>query len=85
MITAPLTVLFARNIFGVARTGTVAGLIIMVHQVAGATGAYVGAAIFDAFGSYDRAFVLMLSMAVIATALSLAVRERPIPALALAR
>ena len=85
MITAPLTVLFARNIFGVARTGTVAGLIIMVHQVAGATGAYVGAAIFDAFGSYDRAFVLMLALAVIATVLSLAVRERPIPAVALAR
>ena len=77
MITAPLVVVFARNIFGAERTGTVSGLIIMAHQVAGATGAYLGAVIFDTWGSYDRAFVLMVALAVVATALTLRVRERP--------
>ena len=80
MITAPLTVVFARNMFGAERTGTVVGLINMVHQVAGATGAYLGAVIFDTRGSYDRVFVLMMALAVVATALTLRVREKPIAA-----
>jgi hypothetical protein len=42
----------------------------MVHQVFGGVGAYAGAAIFDATGSYDAAFVLMLASAAIAFALT---------------
>ena len=36
-----------------------------------------GAVIFDSFGSYDRAFMLVLIMAVIAVFTTLMVRERP--------
>ena len=75
LITAPLAVVFARNIFGAARLGTVSGLISMVHQVAGGLGAFVGAAIFDRWGSYDNAFVLMLVLAIVATVLTMLVRE----------
>ena len=74
-ITAPLTVIFGRKIFGPVRLGTVAGLISAVHMVAGGTGALAGAAIFDKWGSYDGAFVLLLAMSVIGVAITLMVRE----------
>ena len=77
LITAPLTLVFAGNIFGTVRIGTVSGLITMVHQIAGGLGAFVGAAIFDSFGSYDRAFMLALIMAVVAVLTTFMVRERP--------
>ena len=48
----------------------------MVHQVSGGLGAFAGAAIFDRWGSYDGAFVLMLVLALLATALTPLVRER---------
>ena len=76
LITAPLTVVFAANIFGPARLGTVTGLINMVHQVSGGLGAFAGAVIFDRWGSYDRALVLMLVLALLAAALTPLVRER---------
>ena len=76
LITAPLTVVFTGNIFGPARLGTVSGLINMVHQVSGGLGAFTGAVIFDRWEGYDRAFILMLVLALVATALILLVRER---------
>jgi nitrate/nitrite transporter NarK len=78
LMTAPLTIVFAGGIFGIARLGTVSGLITMAHQIAAGLGAFVGAWIFDSFGSYDRAFMLALVFAVIAASATFAVRERPI-------
>ena len=79
-ITAPLVVVFTANIFGTKRLGTVSGLINMVHQSAGGVGAFVGAFIFDHWGNYDGAFILMLALAVLGTATSLLVRDRPMVA-----
>ena len=76
-ITAPLTVVFAGNIFGTARLGSVSGLINMVHQVAGGLGALVGALIFDATGSYNGAFILMFALSVLALGSTVMIRERP--------
>lgn len=71
LVTAPLTVVFVRESFGTRNLGALAGLITMVHQIFGGVGAYVGAAIFDATGTYDAAFVLMLGSAVVALGLTL--------------
>ena len=76
LITAPLTVVFAGNIFGTARLGAISGVISMVHQVAGGLGAFVGAFIFDQRGSYDGAFVLMFLLSFLALASTALVRER---------
>lgn len=76
-MTAPLTVVFAGNIFGTARLGSVSGLINMVHQVAGGLGAFVGAVIFDATGSYTGAFALMFALSVLATVATVMIRETP--------
>ena len=70
LMTAPLTVIFSREIFGHVRLGTVSGTISMVHQIFGGLGALAGALIFDHWGSYDGAFILMLALSIGATALS---------------
>jgi predicted MFS family arabinose efflux permease len=74
LVTAPLTVVFVRESFGTRNLGALTGLITMVHQIFGGVGAYAGAAIFDATGTYDAAFVLMLGSAVAALALTLMLR-----------
>ena len=76
LITAPLTVVFAGNMFGTERLGAISGVISMVHQVAGGLGAFVGAFIFDQRGSYDGAFVPMFLLSFLALASTALVRER---------
>ena len=78
LVTAPLTVVFAGAIFGQGRLGLVAGSISMVHQIFGGLGALTGALVFDAWGSYDRAFLLLLAISVVAVPVMLMLRERPL-------
>ena len=77
-MTAPLAVVFAREVAGLALLGTVSGLITMVHHGAGGIGALAGASVFDTYGSYTNAFTAMLALSVIAVVLSglLARRDR---------
>ena len=75
LMTAPLTVIFSGNIFGSARLGRVSGTISGIHQISGGLGALVGALSFDIWGSYDRAFLLMLALSVLATVGTLLVRD----------
>jgi predicted MFS family arabinose efflux permease len=74
LVTAPLTVLFVRDHFGLKHLGALTGLITMVHQIFGGIGAWGGALIFDATGSYDAAFILMLAVSGLALALTLLLR-----------
>ena len=76
LMTAPLTVMFSGNIFGATRLGRVSGTISGVHQVSGGLGALAGALSFDIWGSYDRAFALMLALSVVATVGTLLVRDK---------
>ena len=76
LITAPLTVTFAGSMFGAPRLGMMSGIINMTHHIAGGLGALIGGIVFDARGSYDLAFILMLALAVIASALTFTIRER---------
>ena len=75
-MTAPLVVVFARESASIALLGTVSGLITMAHHVAGGIGALAGASIFDAYGSYTRAFVAMLVLSVFALGLTLILPRR---------
>lgn len=74
-MTAPLTVIFVRNAFGIAHLGSISGLIVMVHHMCGGLGALLGAALFDHQGNYDAAFALMLAVSAAATVLSIRLRE----------
>lgn len=69
-VTAPLTVIFVRDFFGGRNLGLISGLVTMVHHIAGGLGALVGAAMFDADGDYENAFVLMLAISVLAAAIT---------------
>jgi predicted MFS family arabinose efflux permease len=76
LVTAPLTVLFVRDHFGMKHLGALTGLITMVHQIFGGIGAWGGALIFDATGTYDAAFVLMLAVSALALVLALLLRRK---------
>ena len=58
LMTAPLTVLFVRDMFGVANLGAIAGLVTMAHHIFGGLGAWLGGAVFDRNGNYDAAFAI---------------------------
>jgi predicted MFS family arabinose efflux permease len=75
LVTAPMTVLFVRDQFGMKHLGALTGLITMVHQIFGGIGAWGGAAVFDATGTYDAAFVLMLALSALAIVLLLGLRR----------
>jgi predicted MFS family arabinose efflux permease len=71
LVTAPLTIVFVAESFGMRHLGALTGFITMVHQVFGGIGAYLGAALFDATRSYDAAFAIMLGATVVALVLTL--------------
>jgi predicted MFS family arabinose efflux permease len=71
LMTAPLLVIFVRDAFGMASLGALTGLIVMIHHMFGGLGAWIGAAMFDASGSYDGAFTVMLASCVLAGLLTL--------------
>jgi len=77
LVTAPMTVLFVRDCFGTRNLGALSGFITMVHQIFGGLGAYGGALAFDATGSYDPAFIVMLAASAAALALTLALSSAP--------
>lgn len=77
MVTAPITVLFVRDAFGVRNLGAITGMVTMVHQIFGGIGAYVGSLIFDATGRYDVAFITMLVGTVVALVLTLMLARKP--------
>ncbi len=79
LVTAPLTVVFVRESFGLKNLGALAGLITMTHQICGGIGAYAGAAIFDATGGYEAAFIAMMISALVALVLTWMLR-RPLRA-----
>ena len=70
-MTAPPTVLFVRESFGMRHLGALTGLITMVHHAMGGLGAWLGALAFDRSGSYGPAFLAMLVATLAATALTL--------------
>lgn len=75
LVTAPLTVVFVKQSFGTRHLGTLSGLITMVHQTCGGLGAYLGAAVFDATGTYNTAFVIMGISSLVAVALTAMLRR----------
>jgi len=72
LVTAPLTVLFIRDSFGLKNMGAIGGIIVMVHHICGGFGAWLGAAVFDRNGNYTAAFTVMFGASLIALIATLA-------------
>jgi predicted MFS family arabinose efflux permease len=75
LVTAPLTVVFVVQNFGARHLGALTGLITMVHHMFGGIGAYLGAAVFDAAGNYNAAFIAMMTVSLVAAVLTLMLRK----------
>ena len=60
MITAPLTVVFVKDLFGTPKMGALIGIVNMAHQFGGAIGAYAGGVVFDQTGSYQLMMIFMV-------------------------
>ena len=76
LATVPLTTSLAADVYGVRHLGTLAGLINFAHQVGGALAVYLFGLIFDAYGSYDSAFLVCTATLAGAGLVSLSIRER---------
>ncbi len=74
LVTAPLTVLFIRDSFGLKNMGAIGGIIVMVHHICGGFGAWLGAAVFDRNGDYTAAFTVMFLASLVALAATLMYR-----------
>ncbi len=75
--TAPLTVIFVRDLFGTRNLGLISGLVTMGHHIAGGLGALTGAMLFDSDGDYLAAFWLMLTLSVLAALATWRFARRP--------
>jgi predicted MFS family arabinose efflux permease len=56
------------------------GITFLLHQVGAFLGSWLGGVVLEATGSYDPMWVLDLTLACVAAAVSLAIRERSGPA-----
>ncbi len=74
-VTAPLTVLFVRDLFGARNLGMLSGVVTMTHHIAGGLGALAGARLFDRDGDYGAAFLLMAVCSIGGAALALALHR----------
>jgi len=75
-MTAPLTVIFARQLVGVSLLGTVSGIVTMVHHGMGGFGALFGALGFDHTGDYRSGLIAMLALSAIGLVLTLLYRDQ---------
>jgi nitrate/nitrite transporter NarK len=60
--------------------GWVSGILTMVHHIAGGVGALLGGSVFDQWGSYNQAFVMMFVLSLVALWASWALKSRTEPA-----
>lgn len=73
--TVPVTTSIARTHFGIGRLGLVMGLMTTGHSIGGALGAYLGGAVFDAFGTYVWVWLSALALAILGGALAYSIPE----------
>jgi len=81
MAVLPPTAGLIGRLYGAQRLATLLGITFLVHQAGAFLGAWLGGVVLERTGSYDLMWRLDLGLAAVAAAVSLAVREEPLPAL----
>jgi predicted MFS family arabinose efflux permease len=76
--TVPPTAGLVTKFFGTANLATLFGLVMLVHQVGGFLGAYLGGKVFDATGSFDLVWYIDIALAVGAALIHLPIKEAPV-------
>ena len=77
--TAPITSALIAQIFGARYLSTLAGCAFMFHQLGSFLGVWVGGYIFDATGSYNLMWWIIIAAGFVAALLNLPVDEKQIP------
>lgn len=80
--TAPVTASLVASHLGLRVMGFAMGLIAMAHQLGAAAGAIGGGVMFDVTRSYHGLWIVSLGLALVAAALSIAIRREPAAAAA---
>ena len=75
--TVPATTALTARIYGRYSVGELSGWIFFSHQIGSAVGSFAGGYFYDRFASYTIAFQSAALVAFAATAMVLAIRERP--------
>lgn len=76
--TVPPTTALTAMTYGRYSVGELSGWIFLSHQLGAAVGSIVGGVLYDRFGNYTLAFHSAAALAFLATAMVLAIRERPL-------
>ncbi|MCB1924080.1 MAG: MFS transporter [Gammaproteobacteria bacterium] len=79
--TVPLTNGTVATIFGVQNMSMLGGVVFLFHQVGAFLGGWLGGYLYDIAGSYDAVWLIAIGLSLIAAALNLPIREKPVPRL----
>lgn len=77
--TVPPTNAIVAQIFGVRHFSMLSGFVFCSHQVGSFTGVWLGGLLYDRNGNYDLVWLISIGLGLLATAVSLPVRETAIP------
>lgn len=75
--TVPLTTGIVAQVFGVQYMATLVGIVFLMHQFGSFMGAWLGGLVFEATGSYDAVWWVVIVSALLAALVHLAIDERP--------
>ena len=82
--TVPLTNGVVASVFGVKNLSMLGGIVFFAHQLGSFLGGWLGGALFDRTGSYDIVWWIAILLSLVAAALNLPIRERPVARLSAA-
>jgi len=77
--TIPPTVGLVAKFFGTGNIATLFGVVMLVHQVGGFLGAWLGGKVFEASGNFDLVWYIDIGLAVAAALIHLPIREARLP------
>jgi MFS family permease len=76
--TVPLTNGIVASIFGVQNMAMLSGIVYFFHQLGAFLGSWLGGALYDRFGSYDKVWMIAIGLSLIAAVANLPIREAPL-------
>ncbi len=74
----PPTAGLVAKFFGTANMGALFGIVMLVHQVGGFLGAWLGGKVFELTGAYDWVWYVDIALATGAALINLPIREAPV-------
>jgi len=81
--TVPLTNGTVATLFGVRNLSMLGGIVFLFHQLGAFLGGWLGGVVYDKTGSYDLIWHVSIGLSLLAAALNVPVRERPVARLQL--